>query len=64
MSEELVLLTQGISGFLDFIHRPMFEGTRRFGNWICFLPQVKGGKKTPTQLDPLERATLNHWSSD
>jgi hypothetical protein len=22
--------TQGISGFLDFIHRPVFEGTRRF----------------------------------
>jgi hypothetical protein len=22
------------------------EGTRRFGNWICFRPQVKGGKKT------------------
>jgi hypothetical protein len=33
---------QGISGFLDFIHRPVFEGTRRFGNWICFRPQVKG----------------------
>jgi hypothetical protein len=33
----------GISGFLDFIHRPVFEGTRRFGNWICFRPQVKGG---------------------
>jgi hypothetical protein len=34
---------QGISGFLDFIHPPVFEGTRRFGNWICFRPQVKGG---------------------
>jgi hypothetical protein len=32
-----------ISGFLDFIHRLVFEGTRRFGNWICFRPQVKGG---------------------
>jgi hypothetical protein len=30
---------QGISEFLDFIHRPVFEGTRRFGNWICFRPQ-------------------------
>jgi hypothetical protein len=27
-------VTQGISGFLDFIHRPVFEGTRHFGNWI------------------------------
>jgi hypothetical protein len=33
---ETSLLFQGISGFLDFIHRPVFEGTRRFGNWICF----------------------------
>jgi hypothetical protein len=57
-----ILLLQGISGFLDFIHRPVFEGTRRFGNWICFRPQVKGGrKKTPTQLGPLQRANLNHW---
>jgi hypothetical protein len=31
--------------------------TRRFGNWICFRPQVKGGvEKTATQLGPLERA--------
>jgi hypothetical protein len=45
----------GISGFLDSIHRPVFEKTRRFGNSICFRPQVKWGKKTPTQLGPLER---------
>jgi hypothetical protein len=38
------LSTQGISGFLDFIHRPVFEGTRHFGNWICFRPQVTMGK--------------------
>jgi hypothetical protein len=53
-------INQEISGFLDFIHCPVFEGTR-FGNWICFRPQVKGGKKTPTLLGPLERANLNHW---
>jgi hypothetical protein len=46
-------------GFLDFIHRPVFEGTRRFRNWICFRPHIKGGKKTPTQLGPLERANLS-----
>jgi hypothetical protein len=34
---------QGISGFMDFIHRPVFEGTQHFGNWMCFRPQVKGG---------------------
>jgi hypothetical protein len=54
---------KGISGFLDFIHRPVFEGTRRFGNWICFHPQVKGGNKTPTQLGPLERANLKYWTT-
>jgi hypothetical protein len=32
------------------------EKTQRFGNWICFRPQVG---KTPTQLGPLERANLN-----
>ena len=33
--------------------------TRRFGNWSCFRPQVKG--ETPTLLRPLDRANLNHW---
>jgi hypothetical protein len=23
----------------------------------------EGGKKTPTQLGPLERANLNHWTT-
>jgi hypothetical protein len=54
---------KGISGFLDFIHPPVFEETRRFGNSICFRPQVKRGKKTPTRLGPLERANLNHWTN-
>jgi hypothetical protein len=36
--------------------------TRRFGNWICFRPQVKVGEKTPAQLGPLEKANLNHWT--
>jgi hypothetical protein len=38
-----------IAGVLDFIHRPDFnsykkkeEQTRRFRNWICFRPQVRG----------------------
>jgi hypothetical protein len=32
---------------------------KRFGNWICFSPQVK--RETPTLLGPLERANFNHW---
>jgi hypothetical protein len=39
-------LIQRISGYLDFIRRPVFEGTRRFGNWICFRPEVKKGEDT------------------
>jgi hypothetical protein len=35
---------------------------QRFGNWIFFCPQVREGKK-PTQLGPLERANLNHWTT-
>jgi hypothetical protein len=48
--------------FLDFFHRPVFQKTRRFGNWIWFRPQVKVGEKKPTQLGPLQRANLNHWT--
>jgi hypothetical protein len=47
--------------FLDFFHCPVFQKTRRFGNWICIRPQVKVGEKTPTLLGPLERANLNTW---
>jgi hypothetical protein len=52
-----------ITWFLGFLHRPVFWGveTRRFGNWICFRPKVKG-EKTPIQLGPLESAILNHWT--
>jgi hypothetical protein len=32
---------------------------QRFGNWICFRPQVKGD----TLLGPLERANPNHWTT-
>jgi hypothetical protein len=31
----------GITGFLDFVHRPVFK-TRRFRNWISFSHQVNG----------------------
>jgi hypothetical protein len=29
-----------ITGFLDFVHLLVFYGTKRFGNLICFRPQV------------------------
>jgi hypothetical protein len=56
----MVYVVQNSQNFSGIFHRPVFQKTR-FGNWICFRPQVKVGKKTPTQLGPLERANLNHW---
>jgi hypothetical protein len=52
----------GLLSFLDFsivLYSRDYK-TRRFGNWICFHPQVKR-RRTPTQLGPIERANLNHW---
>jgi hypothetical protein len=40
-----IILTHTINGFSDFVHRPDSKElveTRRFGNWICFRPQVRG----------------------
>jgi hypothetical protein len=36
-----------ITRFLDFLQRPVFWRVerRRFGNWICFRPQVKDGRR-------------------
>jgi hypothetical protein len=46
-------LFQGISGFLDFIRRPVFEGTRRFGNWM-FLSSGKKGEEDTYSVGPLQ----------
>jgi hypothetical protein len=35
--------------------------TLRFGNWICFRPQVKAGGNT--SVGPVRRANLNHWTT-
>jgi hypothetical protein len=48
----------GFTAVLDFVHLQGFKTrTRLFGNWACFRPQMKG-RKTPTLLGPLERASL------
>jgi hypothetical protein len=36
--------------------------TQCFGNWICFLPQIR--RKTSTLLSSLEKANLNYWSTN
>jgi hypothetical protein len=51
-----------IDGFLDFVYRPVFQEVRNtaFGPLNMF-PSSGEGKESPTLLDPLERANLNHW---
>jgi hypothetical protein len=49
---------------LDVIHRFVCGRQKipqRFGDWIYLRSQVDGQDK-PTQLGPLERASLSHWS--
>jgi hypothetical protein len=50
----------GITGFLDFVYRPVFERTGRHNSSETFLPQMKG---EDTLLGPLEGANLNHWTT-
>jgi hypothetical protein len=59
----MMYVVQNSQNFSGLFHLPVFQKTRRFGNWICFCPQVKVGEKTPTQLGPLERVNLNHWTN-
>jgi hypothetical protein len=37
-----LIKTKRDTGFSDFVHRPDSKllKTQRFGNWICFRPQV------------------------
>jgi hypothetical protein len=50
-----------ITGSLDFFPSLVFFGVeaRRFGNWVCFRPQVKGAEDTYS-VGPLERANRSH----
>jgi hypothetical protein len=45
-------ITLWLTGFLDFIHRLVFLRTQRFGNLICFRPQMKVWE-APTFSGPL-----------
>jgi hypothetical protein len=48
----MVYVVQNSQNFSGLSPSSDVKKTRRFGNWICFRPQVKVGKKTPTQLGP------------
>jgi hypothetical protein len=59
--EMQLLLNWGITGFLDLSIIRYSKGhwrTKRFGNWICFCPQMRG-REAPTLLGPLERSNPN-----
>jgi hypothetical protein len=53
-----------ITGFLDFLHRPVFQRLENttFRKLDLFPSSGVGGGKTPTQLGLLDRANLNHWT--
>jgi hypothetical protein len=55
-------ITHRITGFFGLFPSSGILENTTFRNWICFCPQAKVGEKTPTQLGPLERANLNHWT--
>jgi hypothetical protein len=55
-------MTLRITGFMDFVHRPIF---RKLEN-TTFLkldqfPSSGERGRTPAQLGPIERASLDHW---
>jgi hypothetical protein len=41
---------------LDFVDRPVFYRTERFGNWTCYRPQVRG--QGPNLLGFVQRLRL------
>jgi hypothetical protein len=57
----IVYNTQNYWVFGLFPSSGILENTT-FRKLDLLRPQVKVGEKTPTQLDPLERANLNHWT--
>jgi hypothetical protein len=56
-------ITLRISGFLDFVHHPIFYKLESITfRKLDLFPSSGEGVKTPTQLGRLERANLSHWS--
>jgi hypothetical protein len=55
--QSYIISLHRITGVLDFFHYPVFlrVETRRFGNWICFRPQVRVGEETYS-VGPLRKS--------
>jgi hypothetical protein len=56
-----------ISGFQDFVHRPLFWRTRHFGHCVCFCPQMKGGRLLFCWPDPVSEScvylNIGRWTA-
>jgi hypothetical protein len=59
--KNIYILAVEITGFFNFVHRPVFYTTQNFGNLICFGTQVRG--ETPTLFGPIEKADFSYCSS-
>jgi hypothetical protein len=70
--------TSTVFSIMDFFHSESLDSglwpssgilnnkkTQSFGNWICFHPQVKGGREREREraalLGPSESPNSNHW---
>jgi hypothetical protein len=52
-----------ITGFSDFVHRPVFQKLENTTFRKLDLFPSSGDGETPALLGPLERANLNHWTT-
>jgi hypothetical protein len=52
------MIAYKITGVLDSFHRPVFLGieARRFGNWVSFCPQAKGGGEDTYSVGRLRKS--------
>jgi hypothetical protein len=58
---EVININLGITGFLDFVHAPYSNEHKRTPfQKLDLFPSSGEGWETPSLLDPLERANLNH----
>jgi hypothetical protein len=62
------LTNENFSESLDFwtfsrVRYSRNNKTRRAANWNCYRPHAGGGGQDTTQLGPLDRTNLNHWTT-
>jgi hypothetical protein len=53
-------ITLKFAGFLDLVHHPKLQVTRKY-NVVELFSSLGEGKEIPTLLGPVERVNHNHW---